>query len=92
MGRGLTSVVRVVRRFGIVGQHQVPAVEAVFAAVGDVVARQPHAVFARLGEQVTSPATIDADDQGLGFQRDAVARYTVIPCQMPQSPTMRATG
>jgi len=52
----------------VVGQHEVPAVAAVFAAVGDDVARQPLAVLTRLGQQVAAAAAVDADDRGLWLQ------------------------
>jgi len=52
----------------VVGQYQVPAVAAVFAAVGHDVARQPLAVFARRGEEVATATTIHTDDGGLRFQ------------------------
>ena len=77
-------------RLALVGHHQVPSVEAVLAAIGDVVAGQPHTVLAWLGEQVAATAAVDADDHRLRFQCDAAARYTVRPCQAPQSPTTPA--
>ena len=53
---------------GVLGQDEVPAVAAVLAAVGDDLARLPHAVLARLGEQVAAAAAVDADDDRLGLQ------------------------
>ena len=52
----------------VVGQHEVPAVAAVFAAIGHDVARQPFTIFTRGSEQVTSAAAVDTDDGGLGLQ------------------------
>lgn len=65
----------------VVGQDQVPPVEAVLAAIGDVVARQPHAVFTRVCQQVAAATAVHTDDDPLGFQCDTAARYTVRRCQ-----------
>ena len=46
----------------MVGEHEVPAVAAVLAAVRDDVARLPAAVFAWVGEEVGPPAAVDAVD------------------------------
>ncbi len=46
----------------VVGEHEVPAVEAVAAAVGDDVAGQPAALVGRVGEQVAVSPAVDADD------------------------------
>ena len=57
-----------VRVVGELGEHEVPAVEAVLAAVGDDVARIPDAVLARLGQEEGAPAAIDARDHEVGFE------------------------
>ena len=49
----------------VVREDEVPAVEAVLAAVGDDVAGQPLALLGGMGEEVTPAATVDADDCGL---------------------------
>ena len=58
-------------RLALFGQHQIPSVEAVLASIGDEVAGQPHTVFARLREEVTAAAAVDADDRWLRYQCDA---------------------
>ena len=61
----------------VVFQHEIPAIEAVFATVGNDVPIEPDAVFARRGEQETPSATIDAGDLGVGFQhRPSMARLS----------------
>ena len=52
----------------VVIEHEVPAVEAVLASVGDDVAREPDAVLARRREQERSTAAVDAGDLRIGFQ------------------------
>ena len=59
-----------VRVVVVVVEDEVPAVEAVLAAVGDDVARQPDAVLAGMGQQVTPSSAIDAHDRRFRFQRD----------------------
>src|SRR5262245_19000474 len=49
----------------LVGHDQVPAVEAVLAAVGDDVARLPVALGRRVGDQVRPAAAVDAGDDGI---------------------------
>ncbi len=66
VARRLTGGTRrsVVVGAGVVGQNEVPTVEAVSAAVGHDVAGLPHAVLPRVAEQVTVASAIDADDGG----------------------------
>ena len=52
----------------VVLEHEVPAIEAVLAAVGDDVAGEPDAVLAWWGEQERSPAAVDAGDLGIGLE------------------------
>ena len=52
----------------LVGQHQIPAVAAVFAAVGNDVAGQPDAVLGGVREQVATAPAIDAGDGGFRLQ------------------------
>ena len=52
----------------VVREDEVPAVAAVFAAVGDDVAGQPLAVFTRLRQQVTAATAVDAIDGGFRLQ------------------------
>lgn len=58
--RGVRSVVVVFV------ENEVPAIEAVFAAVGDDVAGEPLAVLPRMGQQVRPAAAVDARDDGGG--------------------------
>jgi hypothetical protein len=53
---------------GLVGELEIPAVEAVGAAVGDDLARFPRAVLAGSGEEMRAAAAVDARDHGVGFQ------------------------
>ncbi len=46
----------------LVGHHEIPAVEAVLAAIGDDVAGFPDAVLGRVGEQEAPATAVDADD------------------------------
>jgi hypothetical protein len=46
----------------VVFQHEVPAIETVFAPVREDVARFPPTVFAGLGEEERAAAAIDAGD------------------------------
>ncbi len=60
---GAVSPVRAAVAFDVaVLEHQVPAVEAILAAVGDGVARLPRAVLARHGEQEAPATAVDAGD------------------------------
>jgi hypothetical protein len=52
----------------LVGEDEVPPVEAVLAAVGDDVAGQPHVVLTWWCEQERPAATVDAHDLLLGLQ------------------------
>jgi hypothetical protein len=54
----------------LVGKHEIPAVEAVGAAVRDDVAGLPRSVLRRVAEQVGAASAVDADDDLLGFQSD----------------------
>lgn len=63
----------------VVGQHEIPAVEAVLAAVGDDVARQPHSVFSRPGHQERPPAAVDARDLLVGLQHRPSMPRPVVP-------------
>ena len=67
----------------VVGQHQVPAVAAVLAAVGDDVAGQPYAVFGRVGEQVAAATAVDAGDGGFRLQhaRSLAGMEAVTTCE-----------
>ena len=53
---------------GFVGEHEIPAIEAILAAIGDDVARLPAAVLRRIGQQVAAPTAVDAHDRGLRRQ------------------------
>ena len=52
---------------GLVGQDQVPSVEAVFAAIGDEISRQPNTVLTWMRQQVATTSTIHTDDRGFRF-------------------------
>jgi hypothetical protein len=66
--RAASSSVEVrITQFAIVRQDEIPSIEAVFTAIGDEVARQPEAVFARMCQQMAATAAIDADDRRLRF-------------------------
>ena len=58
----------------LVGQDQIPAVEAILASVGHDVARKPRAVLARMRDEETPTAAVDADDLGLGFHEISLPR------------------
>jgi hypothetical protein len=68
MSRKVSDTSRDSLRDSVVGEDEVPAVEAVLAPVRDEVAGQPHPVLARRGEQEGAPATVDAGDLLLGLQ------------------------
>ncbi len=48
----------------VVGQHEIPPVETVSAAVRDDVAGLPHAVLPGIGEQIAVTSAVDAHDHG----------------------------
>ena len=48
----------------VVWEDEIPAVEAVLAAVGDDVAGKPLALLGGMGQEVTPAATVDTDDCG----------------------------
>ena len=65
-----------VAEWWFVVEHDVPSVKAVFAAVGDHVPDLPSADVGpvsvrdrRCGQQERTPAAIDTDDLGVGFDR-----------------------
>ena len=51
----------------LVGQDEIPAVEAVTASVRHDVARLPHAVLGRVAEQVGAASAVDAHDRRFRF-------------------------
>jgi hypothetical protein len=51
----------------VVGKDEVPAVEAVFTAIGDDVTGFPRALLGRIREQVSAAATVDTDDHRFGL-------------------------
>ena len=61
LDRSIVGVVQIFDR-----QLDVPAVEAVAAAVGNEFAHDPDVVFARWGDEVSRTATINANDFGKG--------------------------
>ena len=69
--------------FVVVGQHQIPAVAAVFAAVGNDVAGQPDAVLGGMREQVATAPAIDAGDGGFRLQhaRSLAGMEAVTACE-----------
>jgi 16S rRNA (guanine966-N2)-methyltransferase len=63
----------------VVVEHEVPAVEAVLAAVGHHVAGEPHTVLARWGDEERPTAAVDAHDLGARFQhRRSLPRVRVV--------------
>ncbi len=59
---------------GVVVEHEVPAVGAVLAAVGDDIARLELEVSRRRPEQVAAPSAVHADDGGLGAHAGSVGQ------------------
>lgn len=65
----------------LIGENQIPAVEAIPTFIGDYVAGKPPSVLWRVGSEVTPTATVDADNFGFGRHclslPDALASYHV---------------